>query len=161
VCPESAISCGTQDLAAAEEHYGSALGLAGEDDDDGGDRAAALIGLADCRQRHGNYRHAVKDALSAFEAAREVHPELASGAALRLTRWYAELNQIPDALTMLARCAELVSAHPDSSARADLLNSTANLYLHRDRYGEARSTAEQAVDVAREHRDPINLGAPD
>ena len=92
-------------LAEAEKHYGWALGLAGEDDDDGGDRAAALIGLADCRQRHGNYRQAVGDALSAFGAAREADPGLASDAALRLTRWYAELNQIPDALTMLARCA--------------------------------------------------------
>jgi tetratricopeptide (TPR) repeat protein len=144
-------------LAEAEKHYGWALGLAGEDDDNGGDRAAALIGLADCRQRHGNYRHAVVDALEAFDAARETDPGLASGAALRLTRWYAELNLLPDALTMLARCEDLISARPDPSARADLLNSTANLCLYRDRYDEARLTAEQAVGIARDHRDPINL----
>jgi tetratricopeptide (TPR) repeat protein len=144
-------------LAEAEKHYGWALGLAGEDDDDGGDRAAALIGLADCRQRHGNYRRAVVDALAAFGAAREADLGLASDAALRLTRWYAELDQIPDALTMLARCAELIPARPDPSARAELLTSTADLYLYRGRYREAQSAAEQAVGVARDHRDPINL----
>ncbi|MEU4339434.1 hypothetical protein AB0F59_33135 [Micromonospora lupini] len=144
-------------LLEAEEHYGWALGLAGEDDDNGGDRAAALIGLADCRHRHGNYRDAVVDALSAFGVAREADLGLASDAALRLTRWYAELNQIPDALTMLTRCEEFIAARPDPSARAELLNSTADLYLYRDRYGEARSAAESAVDVARAHRDPVNL----
>ncbi|WP_432198904.1 AAA family ATPase [Streptomyces sp. bgisy027] len=143
-------------LAEAEKHYGWALGLAGEDDD-GCDRAAALIGLADCRQRQGDYRHAIGDALSAFGAAREADPGLASDAALRLTLWYAELNEIRDALTMLARCGELITARPEPSARADLLNATANLHLYRDRYGEARSAARQAIDIARDHRDPINL----
>jgi tetratricopeptide (TPR) repeat protein len=144
-------------LAKAERHYRWALGLASEDDDEGGDRAAALIGLADCRQRHGNYRHAVEDALSAFGAAREADPALASDAALRLTRWYAELNRVPDALTMLARCAELIPARPHPSTRADLLNATADLHLYRDRFEEARSEAEQAVGISRDHRDPINL----
>jgi tetratricopeptide (TPR) repeat protein len=144
-------------IADAEEHYGRALGLAGEDDDGGGDRAAALIGLADCRQRHGDYRRAVVDALAAFEAARDVDPGLASDAALRLARWYAELDQIPDALTMLARCDELVPARPGPSARAELLTSTADLAMYQDRYRDAQSVAEEAVSVARDHRDPINL----
>jgi len=143
-------------LAEAEKHFGSAWGLAGEDDDDG-DRAAALTGLADCRQRQGSYRHAIQDALAAFEAAQESDPELASGAALRLVRWYAELNAIPDALTMLARCDELVTARPDPSLQADLLSATAELYLYQDRYSEARWTVERAIGIARDHRDPINL----
>ncbi|WP_198358136.1 tetratricopeptide repeat protein [Streptomyces fildesensis] len=144
-------------LAEAEKRYGWALALAGEDDD-GGDRAAALIGLADCRQRQGNYRRAITDALSAFRVAREADPELASSAALRLTRWYAELNEIRDALTMLARCDELVTARPDPSVQADLLSSTAELYLYQGRYSEARSAVERAIAIARDHRDPINLG---
>jgi len=166
-------------LAEAEDHYGWALGLADEDDEDGGDedggdddggdddravvlrgdRAAALVGLADCRQRRGSYRRAVEQALEAFEAAREVDPGQALGAALRLARWYAELDQIPDSLTMQARCAELISAHPDASARAELLTLTADLYLYlyQDWYQEARSAAEQAVEIARGRRDPINL----
>lgn len=96
-------------LAEAEEHYGWALGLAGDDD---GDRAAALIGLADCQQRHGNYRRAVVNALEAFEAVLESDPGLASDAALRLTRWYAELDQIPDALTMLGEMWRLSPSAP-------------------------------------------------
>ncbi|MDG4834231.1 hypothetical protein O7627_33745 [Solwaraspora sp. WMMD1047] len=142
-------------LAEAEKYYAVALGLAGEDDD--GDRAAALIGLADCRQRHGNYRQAVTDALAAFDDAHEADPGLALDIALRLTRWYAELNQIPDALTMLAKCAELIPARPDPSAQAELLNSTANLYLYRNRHSDARSAAERAVRIARDHREPNNL----
>ncbi|OLF11164.1 hypothetical protein BLA60_14360 [Actinophytocola xinjiangensis] len=154
-------------LAEAEDHYGWALGLADEDDEDGGDddrtvvlrgdRAAALVGLADSRQRRGSYRRAVEQALAAFEAAWEADPGQALGAALRLARWYAELDQIPDALTMRARSAELTSAHPDASARAELLTLTADLYLYQDRYQEARSAAAQAVEVARVRRDPINL----
>ncbi|MFE7891838.1 hypothetical protein [Streptomyces sp. NPDC057412] len=144
-------------LAEAEKHYRWAWGLAAEDDDDGGDRAAALTGLADCRQRQGNYRRAIKDALSAFEAAHETDPDLASGAALRLARWYAELNEVPDALTMLARCDELVTARPDPSLQADLLSATAELHLYQDRYGEARLVAERAIGIARDHRDPISL----
>ncbi|WP_344900949.1 hypothetical protein [Actinomadura meridiana] len=148
------------DLANAEEHYRWALGLAGEDDeegDDGGDRAAALLGLADCRQRHGDYQRAAEDALAAFGAARGTDCALASGAALRLVRWYAEPDQIPDALRMLADCKELIQERPDPSARADLLDSTANLHLYRDLYSDARTAARGAVDVAREYRDPINL----
>ncbi|MFQ6200375.1 tetratricopeptide repeat protein [Streptomyces sp. NPDC000405] len=145
-------------LADAEKHYRWAWGLASEDeDDDGGDRAAALTGLADCQQRQGNYRRAIKDAFSAFEVAHENASELASGAALRLARWYAELNEIPDALTMLARCDELVTARPDPSLQADLLSARAELYLYQDRYGEARWAVEQAIGIARDHRDPINL----
>jgi tetratricopeptide (TPR) repeat protein len=143
-------------LAEAEKHYGWAFGLAGEDDD-GGDRAAALIGLADCRQRQGNYRRAIADALSAFGAACEPDPGLAASAGLRLTRWYAELDENRDALTMLARCDELVTARPDPSAQADLLTATAELYLYQDRYSEARSAVEHAISIARDHRDPINL----
>lgn len=144
-------------LADAEKHFRWAWGLAGEDDDNGGDRAAALTGLADCRQRQGNYRRAIKDALSAFEAAHDTAPELASGAALRLARWYAEVNEIPDALTMLARCDELVTARADPSLQADLLSARAELYLYQDRYGEARWAVERAICIARDHRDPINL----
>ncbi|WP_153813381.1 hypothetical protein [Streptomyces sp. SUK 48] len=144
-------------LGDAEKHYRWALGLAGEDDDEGGDRAAALTGLADCRQRQGNYRRAIEAALSAFEAAYEVDPELASGTALRLARWYAELNEIPDALTMLARCDELVTGRPDPSLQADLLTATAELHLYQDRYGEARRVVERAIGIARDHRDPISL----
>ncbi|WP_405535635.1 tetratricopeptide repeat protein [Streptomyces sp. NBC_00075] len=144
-------------LADAERHYRWALGLAGEDDDNGGDRAAALTGLADCRQRQGNYRSAIMDALSAFEAAHETDLELASGAALRLARWYAELNEIPDALTMLARCDELVTARPSPSLQADLLSATAELYLYQNRYGEARRVVDRAIGIARDHRDPISL----
>ncbi|MFG2801152.1 tetratricopeptide repeat protein [Streptomyces pseudovenezuelae] len=144
-------------LADAEKHYRSAWALAGEDDDDDGDRAAALTGLADCQQRQGNYRRAIRDALAAFEAAHETEPELASGAALRLARWYAELNEIPDALTMLARCDELVTARPDPSLHADLLSARAELYLYQDRFGEARWAVERAIAIARDHRDPINL----
>ncbi|MFY1652153.1 hypothetical protein ACN27J_14810 [Solwaraspora sp. WMMB762] len=144
-------------LTEAEEHYGRALGLADEDDDDDGDRAAALTGLADCRQRQGNYRRAVTDALEAYVAAGKAEPRVALDAAFRLTRWYAELNQIPDALTMLARCEELISTYPDPAARAELLITTADLHLYQDRYVEARLAAEQAVDVARIHRQPINL----
>ncbi|WP_238005906.1 hypothetical protein KZZ52_41865 [Dactylosporangium sp. AC04546] len=147
-------------LVAAEQQYQLALCLADEDDGegyDGADRAAALIGLADCRQRHGNYGRAVVDALAAFEAVRETNPDLASDAALRLMRWYAELGQIPDALTMVASCAELIASFPDLPARAELLTSTADLYLYRDLYREAHSAAQRAVDVARDKRDPINL----
>lgn len=146
-------------LADAERHFRWAWGLAGEDNDDG-DRAAALTGLADCRQRQGNYRRAIQDAFSAFEAAQAAHetdPELASGAALRLVRWYAELNEIPNALTMLARCDELVTTRPDPSLRADLLSARAELYLYQDRYGEARGAVERAIGIARDHRDPDNL----
>ncbi|WP_435250985.1 hypothetical protein [Streptomyces tendae] len=144
-------------LADSEKHYRWALGLAGEDEDSGGDRAAAMAGLADCRQRRGNYRHAIRAALSAFEAAHETDPGLASGAALRLARWYADLNEIPAALAMLARCDELVTARPDPSLQADLLTATAELHLHQDRYGEARRVVERAIGIARDHRDPINL----
>ncbi|MYU11439.1 hypothetical protein GTZ78_12175 [Streptomyces sp. SID8361] len=146
-------------LADAEKHYRWAWGLASEDDDDG-DRAAALTGLADCKQRQGHYRRAIMDAFSAFEAAQAAHEteaELASGAALRLVRWYAELNEIPNALTMLARCDELVTARPDPSLQADLLNATAELYLYQDRYGQARATVERAIGIARDHRNPENL----
>ncbi|MGD6749574.1 AAA family ATPase [Streptomyces sp. BH105] len=144
-------------LGEAEERYGWAFGLAGEDDEGGGDRAAALVGLADCRQRHGNYRRAISDARSAFEAARHGDLALASGAGLRLTRWYAELNEILDAQMMLDRCSDLVTIRPDPSMRADLDNSKADLALHLGRYNEARSVAGQAIRIARDHRDPINL----
>ncbi|MEV7192257.1 AAA family ATPase [Streptomyces sp. NPDC093510] len=145
-------------LGEAEERYGWAFGLAGEDDDDGGgDRAAALVGLADCQQRHGNYRRAIADALSAFEAARDSDPALASAAALRLTRWYAELNEIRNAQMMLDRCSDLITARPNPSTRADLLNSKADLALHLGKHTEARSAAGQAIRIARGHRDPINL----
>ncbi|WP_089099260.1 AAA family ATPase [Streptomyces hyaluromycini] len=144
-------------LAEAEERYGWALGLAGEDDDDDGDRAAALTGLAECRQRQGDYRHAIMDALSAFEAACEADPEAAYDVALRLAKWYADLDRIPDALTMLARCDELVAARPNPLRQAKLLSLKAELYIYRDRYGEARSAAERAIDIARSRRDPVTL----
>ncbi|HET9138887.1 AAA family ATPase [Actinophytocola sp.] len=158
-------------LADAEQHYGWALALAAEDDgDDGdddddddddddlqGDRAAALIGVADCQQRRGHYGPAVTAAHDAFEAAREADPGLALDAALRLARWYAELDQLPNAQAMLTRCEELIPAHPAPSARAELLISTADLYLYRDQYRDARGEAEHGVGVARDHRDPINL----
>ncbi|MFV8184065.1 MULTISPECIES: tetratricopeptide repeat protein [unclassified Streptomyces] len=144
-------------LAEAEERYGWALGLAGEDDDEGGDRAAALTGLAECRQRQGNYRRAIMDALSAFEAARDADPDAAFDVALRLAKWYADLDRIPDALTMLARCDELITARPNPSRQAKLLSLKAELHIYRDRYGEARTTVERAIDIARNHRDPIAL----
>jgi tetratricopeptide (TPR) repeat protein len=144
-------------LVEAESHYRSALGLASEDDQDRGDRAAALTGLADCHQRHGNYRDAVGTALLAFEVASTIEPELAADVGLRLTHWYAELNQLTDALTMLARCTDLNLAGTNQSAWAALIDAKANLCLYRDRYGEALSAAKEAVDVARHHRDPINL----
>jgi tetratricopeptide (TPR) repeat protein len=143
-------------LAEAEKHFGWAFGLVGEDDD-GGDLAGALMGLADCRQRQGNYRRAIRDALSAFQAARDADLGLAFSAALRLTRWYAELNEMPDALTMLARCEELATARPDPSAQAALFSTTAELYLYRNMYSEARSAVERAIGLARDHRDPVNL----
>ena len=143
--------------AKAEEHYERALGLAAEDDDDSGDRAAALIGLADCRQMHGHYRHAVKDTSAAFDAVCDTDPGLALDAGLRLAPWYAALNQIPDALRILARCEALIQAHPDPTARAALLDSSADLDLYRAMYSEARSVAQHAVEVARGHRDAINL----
>jgi tetratricopeptide (TPR) repeat protein len=145
-------------LTEAEENFRWALALASEDDDDGGgDRAAALIGLADCRQQHGSYRRAVQDALEAYEAVWESDPGVALNAAQRLTRWYAELNQLPDALTMLARCGELLLTHPDPPAQAELLTSTADMHLYADRYHEAQSAARQAVAVARDHRLPTEL----
>ncbi|MCX4857502.1 tetratricopeptide repeat protein [Streptomyces canus] len=146
-------------LAKAEEHYRWALALAGEDDDDGADRAAALTGLADCQQRHGNYRRAIKEALSAFGAALKTDPDpkLASGIALRLIGWYAELNKVRDAQTMLARCDELITARPDPSVQAELLSATAELHLDQERYSEARSAVDQAISIARDHRDPVNL----
>ncbi|MHC5257818.1 tetratricopeptide repeat protein [Streptomyces sp. UC4497] len=144
-------------VAEAEEHYGWALGLAGEDSDDGGDRAAALLGLADCRQRHGDYRAAVTNALSAFESAHDTAPKVACDAALRMTRWYAELNCVQDALTMLVRSEELIEVRPDPSARAEVFNSKADLYLHQGRYGEALTAVERAIGIARDHRDPVNL----
>ncbi|WP_329597529.1 hypothetical protein OIE43_15890 [Streptomyces pseudovenezuelae] len=143
-------------LAEAEKHFGWALGLVGEEDD-GGDLAAALIGLADCRQRQGKYRHAIRDAFSAFQASHDADPGLAFSAALRLARWYAELHEMPDALTMLARCEELVTARPDPSVQAALLSTTAELYLYRNMYSEARSAVERAIGIARDHRDPISL----
>lgn len=145
-------------VAEAEQHYRRALDLEGEYGDDPGDRAAALIGIADCQQRHGIYRQAVTNALSAFEGVHDTDPGQAIDAALRLTRWYAELDQIPDALTMLARCEDLIPAHPDPSAQADLLNATANLDLYRGRYDSGRAIAARAVAHARDHRDAINLG---
>jgi tetratricopeptide (TPR) repeat protein len=144
-------------LAEAEEHYRWALGLASENDDGGGDRAAALIGLADCRRPFGRYRRALEDAQEAYEAVRESDPELAMEAGLRLTRWYAELGRLPDARTMLARCGDLVLAEPAPSARAALLTSTADMSLYEGRYVEARSAAEQAVTFARDHRLPDEL----
>jgi tetratricopeptide (TPR) repeat protein len=150
-------------LAEAEQSYRWALGLADEDDADGGDaevvgdRAAALVGLADCRQRQGNYRNALVGALTAFDTLCEAEPDLAMKAALRLTRWYAELDQVTDALTMLARCDELTSVHTSPSARAELFTATADMYLYQDRYREARMAAERAVDFARAHRLPNDL----
>ncbi|HEX5407983.1 MAG TPA: AAA family ATPase [Pseudonocardiaceae bacterium] len=150
-------------LADAEKCYGLALEMVGEVGDDDGDgelhidRAAAQLGLADCRQRHGQYQRAVVDALEAFVAAVGSHPRLAADAALRLTRWYAELDRMPDARAMLARCADLIPDRRDPSAQAELLTSTADLLLYRDLYRDARSAAEDAVACARDHRDPINL----
>ncbi|MFI1411566.1 hypothetical protein ACH4Y0_16905 [Streptomyces sp. NPDC020707] len=144
-------------LAEAEERYEWALALAGEDDDDAGDRAAALTGLADCRHRKGNYRRAVRDALSAFEAAGDADPEAAFNAGLRLIEWYAELDRIPDALTMLARCDELVAAWPEPSIQAELFRSKVELYIYKGSYSEARSAADGAIGLARNHRDPIVL----
>jgi len=145
-------------FAEAEEHYRWALGLASESDDDGGgDRAAALIGLADCRRPLGRYRRALEDVSQAYEAARCSEPELALAAGRRMSRWYAELGGFPDALTMLARCGELILAWPSPPARVKLLDSTADLYLYEGRYPEAQSVAEQAVALAREHRLPDEL----
>ncbi|MEU8179083.1 tetratricopeptide repeat protein [Microbispora hainanensis] len=145
------------DLAEAEECYAKAYGLASEDNDNEDDRAAALLGLADCRQRRGDYRRAVRNALEALGAASETAPDHASGATLRLARWYAELNQISNALIMLNECEKLLLRHPDPTARVELLNATADLELYRDLHSEARATAQQAVNIARDHRDPINL----
>nr|WP_128137234.1 hypothetical protein [Micromonospora provocatoris] len=142
----------------AEQHYRRALDLEGEYGDDPGDRAAALIGIADCQQRHGLYGQAVTNALSAFEGVHDIDPGQAIDAALRLTRWYAEVGQIMDALTMLSRCEDLVSTYPDPSARADLLNATANLELYRRSYDSGQAIAARAVAHARDHRDAINLG---
>ncbi|MGP2435887.1 hypothetical protein [Streptomyces sp. JW3] len=143
-------------VAEAERHYGWAWALACEDDDEI-DRAAALTGLAVCRQRRGDYWQAIADARSAFMAAYDSDAEAAFGAALRLVRWYAELNEIRYARAMLDRCDELVTAHPDPSKQADLLCVKAELYLWQDKYGEARGTAEQAISVARDYRYPVTL----
>ncbi|KUL40540.1 hypothetical protein ADL15_07105 [Actinoplanes awajinensis subsp. mycoplanecinus] len=144
-------------LLQAAEHYQWALGLASDDEHDRGDRVAALIGVADCQQRHGDYRKAVATALAAFDTAPEDEPTQAVDAGLRLTRWYAEIDQLPDALTMLSRCSDLVLARPDPWAWAELLYARAELDLYRDRYDDARTSAEQSIAVARDHRDPVNL----
>lgn len=142
-------------LADAEEHFRWALGLASDHDADGGDRGAALIGLADCEHQRGHYRRAVADALDALEATWECEPGPALDAASRLTTWYAELDQIPEALTMLARCRQMVLDHP--SERADLLNLTADTHLYMDRFREGQAEAVRAVTLAREARLPVQL----
>ncbi|MFE7077263.1 tetratricopeptide repeat protein [Streptomyces sp. NPDC057620] len=144
-------------IAEAEEHYAWALGLASEEEDERGDRAAALTGRADCRLRSGNYRQAITDALAAFKTASEADPGLAAAAAQRLTSWYAHLNRIEDALTILAQYDDLITGRLDPSAHAELYSVTADLSLYRGRYREARSAAERAIGIARDYADPVNL----
>ncbi|MFF4631795.1 ATP-binding protein [Streptomyces griseorubiginosus] len=145
-------------LAEAEKRYEWALWLAGEDYDDGSDRAAALTGLADCRHRKGNYRRAIVDAQSAFEAACDADLDGAAfDVGLRLIEWYAELGRIPDALTMVAKCDELIATRPEPSVQAELYRSKAELLIYKGDYSEARSAAKRAIGLAREHRNPVVL----
>ncbi|MFE9107888.1 AAA family ATPase [Actinomadura geliboluensis] len=144
-------------LKDAERHYRSAFGLAGEDDDHGEDRAAALMGLADCRQRRGAWRGAVEYVLEALGLVRETDLGLASDAALRLARWYAELDQIRDARLMLAECEDFILTRPDPSVGGELLNAISDLDLYEKRYRRALAGAQDAVEAARQHRDPVNL----
>ncbi|MFD0686015.1 tetratricopeptide repeat protein [Actinomadura fibrosa] len=144
-------------LAKAVDHYRSALALAGEDEEDGRVRATALMGLADCGQQHGGWGGAIEDTWEAYRILRGIDSGLASEAALRLVRWYGELDRLPDARMMLAECADLVYTHPAPSVQGELDDATAELDLYQGLYEGALRKAQQAVETARTHRDPDNL----
>jgi tetratricopeptide (TPR) repeat protein len=128
----------------------------------------ALEGIADCHHRRGNYGTAISNAENALAVPRMVDypdtPRALSFAtsrtvsiALKLARWFAELERPDDAERLLGAAHEAVAGRPDDWLYASCLDGRADVFFDRGDLESAGSAASAAEDEALRLRDPITL----
>lgn len=128
----------------------------------------ALEGIADCHRRRGDYGTAVSNAENALAIPRLADypdtPRALSFAtsrtvsiALKLARWFAELERPDDADRLLGAAHEAVAERPDDWLYAAFLDGRADVFFDRGNLESAESAASAAEDEALRLRDPITL----
>jgi tetratricopeptide (TPR) repeat protein len=128
----------------------------------------ALEGIADCHRRRGDYGTAVSNAENALAIPRLADypdtPRALSFAtsrtvsiALKLARWFAELERPDDAERLLGAAHEAVAERPDDWLRASYLDGRADVFFDRGDLESAAFAASAAEDQALRLRDPITL----
>jgi tetratricopeptide (TPR) repeat protein len=143
------------DLAREEAEHGDLVVLMG-----------ALEGLADCHRRWGQYELALSRAAEAL--AVPDRPDYVEGGglgtagsvrmvriALRLARWYNELDRTTEAVASLDAAERIAAARQDSWLRAACLDGRADLLLSQSAVGEAIARATDALELATELHDPV------
>jgi ATP/maltotriose-dependent transcriptional regulator MalT len=128
----------------AEQHYRDILAMAKEHNS-ALDRMAALAGLANCFQRHGNYNDAIHYGKQALSIARKVDYSSLIDIALRLSRWYSELGQRKSAAHMLNMADQEAGMHEDPALRVQCLVERARLMLDAGDALQAWEEAQQAL----------------
>ncbi len=155
------------DFGKAHGHFDYGLAIAQEEGEEAdGDRMAALEGLADCARASGRFAEAIRLGEAALAIAEPAESPRTVDIALKLSRWFADVDRMKDAAGMLA-LAEVSAGYDDMSARAACLDAAADLVFRRggavtgigaDAYlDEAAREAQQAVDLALAQRDPDTL----
>jgi len=128
----------------------------------------ALEGIADCHRRRGDYGTAVSNAENALAIPRMADypdtPRALSFAtsrtvsiALKLARWFAELERPDDAERLLGAAHEAVAERPDDWLYASYMDGRADVVFDRGDLESAESAASAAEDEALRLCDPITL----
>jgi tetratricopeptide (TPR) repeat protein len=128
----------------------------------------ALEGIADCHRRRGDYGTAVRNAENALAIPRLADypdtPRALSFAtyrtvsiALKLARWFAELERPDDAERLLGAAHEAIAERSDDWLHASCLDGRADVFFDRGDLESAESAASGAEDEALRLRDPITL----
>lgn len=145
------------DIFTATRCYRDALADA-EEHEDVLDRMVALIGLADCFRRHGNYRDTIRCGQLSLSAAQAASSPWAADIAVKLARWHSELNQRQEAFRMLDVAEREAAEHSgDPALRVRCLDGRAELLLGSEELGEARQVAQQALTRALRLNGPITV----
>jgi tetratricopeptide (TPR) repeat protein len=130
-------------------------------------RMGALEGLADCHRRWGQYADAIRLAQEAFagpagggypddararrSAARKIN------LALKLSRWYAELDLPSEADEKLQTAERELAEGGDRSHQAAVLDGRADLHLYAGKPKRAAKAAVESVALAFPLHDPVML----
>lgn len=115
----------------------------------------ALVGLADCHRRWGQYDKAIGRAKEALALAEPGDAKRIVNISLRLARWYAETGDLIEARTRIAAAQQ--AAADDSQLTLLCLDAEADVLLSESQYESATDRATEAVDRALELQDPVAI----